>query len=136
MMKNLSMIVKLLCLIPLLTGAMDLLVGANAFQTLGAALPAETLKEPNLNSQIRFFGAIWLGFGVLLWRASHDLKANASSFYWLCAILILSGVGRLISALQFGWPAPPLIGAMVVELVLIPVLLLWHRRLIAAGNKD
>jgi Domain of unknown function (DUF4345) len=129
-MKNLSKIVKLLCVIPLLTGVMDVLLGASAFQALGVGLGTEALREPNLNSQIRFFGAIWLGFGVLLWIAANDLKANAKSFQMLCSILILSGFGRLLSAVQFGMPAPPLVAAMVVELVLIPLLLVWHKRLL------
>lgn len=128
-MKALSIIVKILCAIPLLTGLLDLVLGASALSAVAAKLSAEALGDPNLNTQIRFFGAIWLGFGVLLWRVSNDLIAQASTFRVMCGILIVSGLGRLISLFQFGMPVPPFMAALVVELVLVPVLLIWHKRL-------
>jgi hypothetical protein len=125
-MRALIILVRLLCLIPLGTGALDLLLGGRALSTVGTQLTAEALADPSLNSQLRFFGAIWLGFGVLLWHASSDLKAHATGFRLLCAALILSGIGRLISLLQLGVPAAPFVAAMGVELVVMPAVLWWH----------
>jgi hypothetical protein len=134
-MRALSLVVKTLCLIPLATGGLDLLLGAKALGATGAHLPVDALSDPTLNSQLRFFGAIWLGFGVMLWCTTTDLKANAAWFQLLCGVLVLSGVGRVISLVQFGLPAPAFVGAIVVELVLIPLVLLWHRHELKLGHK-
>jgi hypothetical protein len=56
----------LLALIPLCTGALNLGMGLRAQGLIGAQLSPEGFRDPLLNSQIRFYGAIWFGFGVLL----------------------------------------------------------------------
>jgi hypothetical protein len=125
-MRWLKTAVQISCPLPLITGAMDLVLGARVLSATGAALPAEALSDPVLNSQIRFWGAIWFGFGVVLWVVARDLHANALWFRLLCGVLFLSGIGRAVSMLQFGLPSPPLIGATALELVGIPLLLWWR----------
>jgi hypothetical protein len=125
-MQWLKTVVQILCLLPLITGAMDLVMGARVLNAAGAALSVEALSDPILNSQIRFWGAIWFGFGVVLWVVARDLHGNALWFRLLCGVLLISGIGRAVSMLQFGLPSPPLIGATVIELVGIPLLLWWH----------
>jgi Domain of unknown function (DUF4345) len=132
-MYALTILVRILCFIPFATGALDLVLGAKAFSPLGTQISTEALADPSLNSQIRFFGAIWLGFGCLLWHSSSDLKTHATWFRLMGFTLVLSGVGRLISWIQFGVPVTPFIGATLVELLLIPCLLLWHWHLLRKG---
>jgi xanthosine utilization system XapX-like protein len=125
-MKYLKLSVRILSVIPCLTGLLDLVLGVKAMVVSGGMLHDSAVSDASLNSQIRFFGAIWLGIGVLLWRCSADLKVNASLFQTIVWILILSGVGRLMSFLQFGMPSPPLFAAMLLELLGMPLLLWWH----------
>jgi hypothetical protein len=106
---------------------MDLVFGARMLGASGAALSVEALSDPVLNSQVRIWGAIWFGFGVVLCVVARDLHANALWFRLLCGVLFLSGFGRAVSVLQFGLPSPPLIGARL-ELVGIPLLLCWHSK--------
>ncbi len=42
---------------------------------------------------------------------------------------------RIVSVAAVGWPFPVFTGAMVIELVVIPVLLLWHVRAFPSGTK-
>jgi hypothetical protein len=127
---KLKVVVRVLCLVPLLTGLVDLALGAGALRAVSVDLPLAALESATLNSQLRFFGAIWFGFGILLWVVAGDLVQHATWFRLMCWILILSGVGRLASMMQFGLPAPPFIGATFLELAGIPLLLIWHAQLL------
>jgi hypothetical protein len=119
-----------LSLFPLLTGIIDLVFAAHAINLLGPELQQEALSNPTLNSQIRFFGAIWIGYGAALVLVGINPVAHATMFRLLAAFLILSGLGRLASVVQFGLPAAPLIGATIAELFFVPLVVLWHRRLV------
>ncbi|TBN57375.1 DUF4345 domain-containing protein [Glaciihabitans arcticus] len=46
----------------------------------------------------------------------------------LLAIVVAGGVARVISVIAVGWPHPVYIGAMAVELVVVPLLIVWHAR--------
>jgi hypothetical protein len=135
-MRALKILIRTLCVIPLATGAVDFLMGASALTAVNATLPVDALTDASLNSQLRFFGAIWFGFGALLWRVAGDLKTHAHVFRLMCFTLILSGVGRLISLVQFGVPALPFVIATIVEVVVIPGVLFWHWRVHAAVSEN
>jgi hypothetical protein len=119
-----------LALFPVITGIIDLIFAAQAINLLGPALPQEALSNPTLNSQIRFFGAIWIGYGAALVLVGIDPVANATMFRLLAAFLIVSGIARLASIVQFGLPAAPLVGATIAELLFVPLVMLWHHRLV------
>jgi hypothetical protein len=48
----------------------------------------------------------------------------------------LGGLARLLAVAASGWPHPVFLGALGVELVLIPVLVLWQAKVarVAAGR--
>lgn len=124
-----------LSVVPLVTGAVDLVFGAAAVQLLGTELPESGLLDPTLNSQLRFFGAIWIGYGAALLWIAKDPVSRAEPFRLLAAFLVLSGFGRLLSMAQFGPPAAPLIVAMFVEVVAVPLLAWWHRVLVRRARQ-
>ena len=124
-MKGLKIAVRLFCVVPFLTGALDMLNGLALLVTAGAPM-AHLVRDPVLNSQVRFWGAIWFGFGIVLWRASAHLASEPVLFRLLCCIIGLSGVCRLASAFLFGLPGPILTGAMALELVACAGFLAWH----------
>ena len=124
-MQSLKVAVRALCVIPFLTGVADIVDGAGLLTLAGAQL-GPAAGDPVLNSQIGFWGAIWLGFGVILWRASSHLRDEADLFRVLCGILLFSGLVRLGAAMVHGLPGPELMVAMAVELAGGVGLLLWH----------
>ena len=125
-MKALRWTVILLCLVPLVTGALDMALGARILLTSGVPLSPETATGPILNSQVRFWGAIWFSIGIMLFVAALDLRAHSLWFRLLIGAVLFSGIGRLISIAQFGLPSAPLIAATAIELIGMPVLLWWH----------
>ena len=130
-MNVLVIVVRVFCLLPFATGLADLILGPRVFGPLGLTFPAEIMSNPALNSQIGFWGAIWFGMTLLLWKCTTDLVKNRDWFYLLCGILFMSGVARAIAAIQFGLPPAPLSAAMALELIGIPLVLLWHRSLLS-----
>lgn len=124
-MNALKLTIRALCVIPFFTGVADVVNGVGLLSLAGARL-GSSAADPVLNSQVGFWGAIWLGFGVILWRSSSRLRAEPDLFRILCGTLVLSGLARFGSALVHGWPGPELVVAMAVELVGGVGLALWH----------
>ncbi len=65
--KILQSVLAVLGLIPILTGVLDLFLGASSLNVDGASLSSEVVSNIVLDSQIRFLGAIWFGFGIILY---------------------------------------------------------------------
>lgn len=124
-MHALKIAVRTLCIIPFVTGAIDLVDGVGLL-ILGGAHLQGVARDPSLNSQVGFWGAIWFGFGVILWRASSHLQDEVDLFRLLCGTIALSGLARLVSVFAYGLPVPVLTVAMIVELVGGIGFLLWH----------
>ena len=93
-------------------------------------MPEQVTRDAILNSEIRFWGAIWFGYGVTLWWASVDLRGRGDVLRILLGTLFLSGLGRALSVAQFGWGSSVLNGAMILEIVGSPALLVWHAQLL------
>ena len=124
-MLGLKLSIRALCLIAFATGAADMFAGVQLLIAGGGHL-AGVARDPVLNSQIAFWGAIWFGFGIVLWRTSSRLRADATLFRILCGITALSGLARLVAALTYGSPGLVLTVAMVVEIGGGVALFLWH----------
>ncbi len=52
--------------------------------------------DPVLNSQVGFWGAIWFGIGIILWRASSHLQDEVDLFRLLCGAMALSGLAAAV----------------------------------------
>lgn len=126
-MSALVIAIRIFCLVPFATGLADLVFYARVFEALGLTFPGTVMGDPALNSQIGFWGAIWFGMGLLLWKCTNDLERQQDWFYLLCGILFLSGVGRAVATIKFGFPPTPLTAAMAIELIGMPLAVLWHR---------
>lgn len=116
-----TLVVAIMALVPIATGLLAVLGGP-------AAEPGGELINASLDSEYRFAHVIWTAVGVgLLWSVRRPLE-RASVTRALLAVTALGGLGRVISAVQFGLPHPVFIAAGVVELVVVPLVLWWHVR--------
>jgi hypothetical protein len=104
---------------------------AAAFERAYAALTGwpgagEGPWPATMDSELRFYAALWGGYGGLLIQAARRLPARLAWTPWLAAVFFAGGVGRMISRAAVGPPHPFFTVLMVVELVLPPVLVgLW-----------
>ncbi|MET1004075.1 MAG: DUF4345 domain-containing protein [Propionibacteriaceae bacterium] len=80
------------------------------------------------DSEYRFLSGTWLCWGVAaLWSARRPGRRALVTRLFLVAA-ILGGVARLVSLLSVGWPGPLLTAALGIELLVVPLVLLWHLR--------
>ena len=88
--------------------------------------PASGAWPPTMDSELRFYAALWGAYGVVVLRTAWGPAAGAARVPWLAAVFFAGGVGRVLSFLAFGPPHPVFTLLMAIELVL-PVMLmaLW-----------
>ena len=81
---------------------------------------------PTMDSELRFYAALWGAYGVMLVAAARDLPARLAWVPWLALVFFVGGVGRALSHVAVGAPHPFFTLLMAIELGLPPVLgLLW-----------
>ncbi|KAF4337515.1 hypothetical protein FBEOM_8613 [Fusarium beomiforme] len=123
--KFLSGGLKLFAIFSMFTGTADLIGGYKLIipASQRSLLPAPTLSI--VDSQLRFLGTMWAGYGLTLWWASNNLQTRTTPLALLGAVMVLAGLGRLTSGLTLGWGAPWLKIATAVELVFPPLIYLF-----------
>ena len=81
-----------------------------------------------MDSELRFYAALWGAYGVMLALAAWDYAGWAVRVPWLAAVFFVGGLGRAFSWLVVGVPHPFFLLLMTTELALPPLLaLLWWR---------
>jgi len=78
-------------------------------------------EVPVLDSNLRFFGGVWLGLGLAMLWTVPSIELQGTLFRWLWVAVFLGGVGRLLSWLIIGVPPRPYIGFLLLEIVGAPL---------------
>ncbi len=103
-------------------------VGGGLGMVLGAVTgPEEQYVAVSTSSEYRFLSGVWLVLGVSLWWSLVRPASRAAVTRVVLIAAIGGGVGRLVSLLVEGWPGP-FTAALAIELLALPVLLVWHVR--------
>ncbi len=85
-------------------------------------LPASAL----LDSELRFFGGLWLGLGLTVLATVRNLERHFELYRVLWLMIFLGGVGRLLSIFVIGLPPVPFIAFTMLEIIGAPLFLYWH----------
>ena len=123
-------VLRVVAAIITLVGLSHVIWGPGADVLLGAELSSAALSDPVLDSQNRFYGTTFIGYGGLLFLCATDVRKYATVFSLVSGFIFLGGVARLISAVQVGLPPPLVIGLIASELIGIPVVVWWHARVL------
>ena len=124
--KALQIVLAVLALIPILTGGMDLILGTGALNLPVEVFRPEVINNAFLDSQTRFLGAIWFGLGIMMYWVIPSIDKQTTLFRLLMGIIFLGGIGRLSSVFLVGLPPAESIAAIVLELIGMPLLILWQ----------
>ena len=100
-----------------LIGAVHLVLGV-------ASVPGEAAAGATVDSRERYYGAIFLGYGLAWVWAARQRPVPATVVRWLAGVFLLGAVGRLISLAVAGPPQAFQVVLTVIEIVL-PPLFFW-----------
>lgn len=84
-------------------------------------LPDTMEVNASIDSEHRFYTALFLVFGLTLLWCSQDLLNRRHTFYVLLAALFVGGLARIVSVAVHGWPHSLFIALGVLELVIPPL---------------
>jgi hypothetical protein len=90
-------------------------------------VPASVAAIPELDSQARFYGMIFMGYGALTWLYTRDMDRYAPVLTILAVAMFLGGCMRFVSMALTGLPPLPMRVLLGLELGL-PALLLWMQQ--------
>jgi predicted membrane channel-forming protein YqfA (hemolysin III family) len=110
--------------IPVVTGILAMLGLSDPIYS-SAGIPANALLDSNL----RFFGGLWLVLGLAVYWLVPRIETETALFRTLWFMIFAGGVGRLISMLFLGLPPLPFVGFTVLEIVGAPAFVVWQSRL-------
>ena len=122
--RALQILTGLLGAIPVVTGIIGM-SGLSDPLYASARLPHSILLDSNL----RFFGGVWLGLGIAMYSTIRDIDKKTPLFRVLWGMIFIGGIGRLISMLIVALPPTPFIGFTLLEIVGAPTMIFWQARL-------
>lgn len=116
----------------MLMGVVCALIGVLHFALGIRSVSGEALSGATVDSRERFYGAIFLGYGLAWVWAARQVPVPVRLVRFLAGIFLLGAVGRLISVVDRGWPQGFQTALTVIEILLPPVFF-W---LASAADKD
>jgi hypothetical protein len=122
--RTLQILTGLLGAIPVITGMLTMF-GLDDPLYASAHLPSNVLLDSNL----RFFGGMWLGLGLAVWWLVPAIEKRGSLYRILWGMIFLGGIGRVLSMIFAGVPPAPFIGFTILEILGAPLLIAWQYRL-------
>lgn len=94
----------------------------------GQALTGDAVSI-SAESHFRFLSGLLLGIGLCFWSTLPSIEDKTGRFRLLTLLVAIGGLGRLIGLALTGLPSFFMVGGLVLELVVAPVLCLWQTRI-------
>jgi len=80
------------------------------------------------DSHFRYLSGLLLGIGLAFVTTIPRIETHTARFRVLAAIVMVGGLGRLLSLVLHGYAGTPMLFALVMELAITPGLALWQAR--------
>jgi len=111
------------CIVPLTMGTLSLLRGPSVIHGVGGAAPID------LDSHFRYLSGLLLGLGLAFASCIPAIERRTARFQALGFVVVVGALGRLVSLLAVGVPGRGHVFGLVMELLVVPLLMLWQARL-------
>lgn len=111
--------VGFLSLIPFAAGLFGVL--------FGAALTDEAVSVSG-DSHFRYLSGLLLAIAIGFWSTIPAIETKTDRFRLLTLLVVIGGLGRLLGLVLTGVPSIFMLGGLLVELVVAPVMCLWQTR--------
>lgn len=127
-------IAALVAAIALLIGSIAGFGGLDAMAALvGARTPGDV--DPALRNHLRAFSVVFAGFGLLIGWTALALEERKTGFRIAVAVIVAAGLARVTGWIVDGAPGALATLFLTMELVLFPLLLAWHARLLRLARE-
>jgi len=93
----------------------------------GQALTGDAVSV-SAESHFRYLSGLLLGIGLGFWSTLPSIEIRTGRFRLLTLLVVIGGLSRLIGLALTGVPSLFMLGGLIVELVVAPVLCLWQTR--------
>lgn len=113
-----QLVVALGSLVPIGAGALGMLRGP--MLTGGVTITAD------LDSHFRYLSGLLLGVGIGFVFTIPNIERRGSLFRLLTGLVLLGGLGRLVSLAVIGVPSSAMTGGLIMELLVTPLLAVWQ----------
>ncbi|TPM29409.1 DUF4345 domain-containing protein [Mesorhizobium sp. B2-3-4] len=117
----LQIVVGVLAATPVLVGIAGILSGPE-FLHVAAPWPVD------LDSHFRFLSGVFLAIGIAWYSCIPGIETKTERFRLLAACTFTGGLARLASLLTAGAPSLGHVAGLCVELLAVPALVWWQRR--------
>jgi hypothetical protein len=84
-----------------------------------------------MDSHFRYLSGLLLAIGFGFWNTVPDIEAKMARFRVLTGLVVVGGLGRVVSLLAIGAPPRGMLAALVMELGITPLLCVWQARVSA-----
>jgi hypothetical protein len=106
---------------------------------LAGALEGIRMVDPSvtsvsLDSHYRYLSGLLLGIGLTYWALIPGIERRGGAFRMLTLLVFIGGLGRLAGLVTYATPSLPMLGGLVMELVVTPLLCLWQFRIARDGD--
>lgn len=118
--KLLQQAVAILAIIPVATGLYGVL--------FGQALTGDAVSI-SAESHFRYLSGLLLGIGLCFWSTLPSIELKTGRFRLLTLLVVIGGLSRLMGLALTGLPSLFMLGGLIVELIVAPVLCLWQTRI-------
>ncbi|MEA3054497.1 MAG: hypothetical protein QOG72_3400 [Sphingomonadales bacterium] len=120
--------VALGCVVPLAAGAVGIMHGPEMLHGVGDNVPAD------LDSHFRYLSGLLLAIGIGFATCIPGIERKTARFRLLAFLVFIGGLGRLHSLISTGMPGSGHLFGLAMELIAVPLLVLWQARVAAAGE--
>lgn len=130
----------------IILGALNIFIGLNVglggISTLGWQGQSEFFEVTNesvflmRDSHIRYFGGLYFGIGIFLILAATNLQKYQLALRLVFVLIFIGGLARFTMMrfdIVFG---PDIIGSVLAELILMPILFLWLSKILNSNVSD
>lgn len=113
----------LACLVPLSMGLTSVIGSASVLKGVAPPLPVD------LDSHFRYLSGLLLGLGIVFLAAIPRIEKMRQLFRGLGIIVVAGGLARLLSLVEAGVPSFGHQFGLAMELVVVPLIVLWQGRI-------
>lgn len=128
--RPLQITTMVLALIPIVTGILGMFGVRDPLYT-----SAHLRSMPLLDSNLRFFGGVWLALGIALLWLVPAIERRSVLFRAVWFAVFVGGIGRIFSMVAVGLPPPAFVAFTLLELVGAPFMVYWQQGVAARAAR-